>query len=148
MENRYEKNNRHFNNNISYHLSLIRVHRTIHLSTGTKAAKLMKILLNQKGAIVDNESRDISYTWAYNLNWKVENDEHMAATSFNAGQVGSTISYDFAGNYLAVAFCETYHAIKILIYIDDVLVAEHTPFANDKNLAVIRKQDNLCKRQS
>ena len=42
-----------------------------------------------------------------------------------------------------MVFCETYHAAKILIYIDDVLVAEHTPFANDKNLAVIPGESKI-----
>ncbi len=115
------------------------------VTTGTKATEIDENLIKSKGCkIVDNESRDISYTWAYNLNWKVENDKAYGGNVLhNAGQVGSTISYDFAGNYIAVAFCETYHAAKILIYIDDVLVAEHTPFANDKNLAVIPGESKI-----
>ena len=70
------------------------------VTTGTKATEIDENLIKSKGCkIVDNESRDISYTWAYNQNWKVENDKAYGGNVLhNAGQVGSTISYDFAGN--------------------------------------------------
>lgn len=109
----------------------------ITIPAGSKLSEINTSHLESSGyKIVDNSSGDFSYAWPYNLGWTAASEIAYGGNALhNAGQVSGQITYDFSGTYIAVAFCETYYAAKILIYIDDVLSGEYTPHINDKAMA-------------
>ncbi len=107
------------------------------IAVGTKVTQIDTNELNNLGyKVVDNTGTDFIYAWPYTLGWVAENANAFGGNALhNAGQVSAQLSYSFKGNYVAVAFCETYYAAKVLIYIDGKLEGEYTPHINDKAFA-------------
>ncbi len=108
------------------------------ITVGTKVKQIYTNKLNSLGyKVADNADEEFTYVWPYTLGWLAENENALGGNALhNAGQVSAQITYRFSGTYVAVAFCETYFAAKIMIYIDGKLEGEYTPHINDKELAV------------
>lgn len=108
------------------------------ISVGTKTSDLAISGMEDKGyEIIGHLEGEFSYGWPYNLGWVAEaQSSYSENVLHNAGQVSGKISYEFSGTYLAVAFCETYYAAKIIIRVDGKELGTYTPHINDTSYEV------------
>ncbi len=105
------------------------------ISVGTRTLDIDNKIIRDNGLMFIDDGHDaIQYGWPYEINGV---RSHGASTKArggqyisNLGQVSATISYQFEGNYIAVAFMENYYAAEIIVSIDGVEMGSYTPFSD------------------
>ncbi len=129
-DNRKPDGNAYYDNNAMFDCFVVKKYIPETLQPGDYTNTIADEFFTEGGYLrIDDRDTGIRYSWPYDLDIaRQENAGAYGGTqTSNLGQVTGTISYDFKGTYLAVAFAETYYAAKIIITIDGEVVGTATP---------------------